>query len=376
MSAGRWPDHHVLIGVLGRLYVAGGQKDSLGPFYRDLWCLDLVKLDAWRALPGYPRQTAAFLNWKMVVHEDKAYLVTGRPKVDYFDLKTEKWGFITTTYKPTPEDRKAGIVENWPYPSQQLSDSAQQVTQGKLLVFGGMHGKTNIGCNLFMELDLETKVWRRLSGYVMPPPDNDYSCPGPRKSASSWVSRDTNRFYLLYGQCDRNGASLQGEPHGASDAFPFDDMWSWDLKTERWRRERRAGNTPSSRTEMACTYVRVPSYPWPLTHTITHSEFKARQSLHFWWLQPVSTNSLPPEEPTVRVFLLRGYFHVQPFRSSIAYGYGSLNRAVSEGCQSAQMETSAHSRVPDISLPSATRFGFCHWQDLSIWRLHQHRLRS
>ncbi|KAF9465693.1 hypothetical protein BDZ94DRAFT_1296211 [Collybia nuda] len=236
------------------LYIAGGQKDSLGPFYRDFLCLDLVKLDGWRALPDYPRLAAVFLNWDMVVHEDKAYLVTGKPRVDFFDLKTEKWGFITTTYKATPEDKKAGVVGGWPYPGQQLSSSAQQVTKGKLLIFGGIHGMTNIGCNLFMELDLKTKVWRRLSGYVMPPPDGDYSCPGPRKSASSWVSRDANRFYLLYGQCDRNGASLKGEPHGASDAFPFEDMWSWDLTTEKWRRERRAGNPPSCRSEMACTY--------------------------------------------------------------------------------------------------------------------------
>jgi hypothetical protein len=200
-------------------------------------------------------RTGAFLNWNMVLHEDKAYLFTGRPKVDYFDLVTEKWGYIMTTYTPTGHDESAGILDNWPYPGSILSDSTQQITRGKLLVFGGAHKNTSIGCNLFMELNLETKTWRRLSGYVMAPINNDYSCPGPRKSAASWVSKDKDRFYLLFGQCDREGAKLTNELHGGSSAYPFEDMWSWDLKSEKWRRERLAGNPPCPRTEMACTYV-------------------------------------------------------------------------------------------------------------------------
>jgi hypothetical protein len=242
---------------LGRLYVAGGRKDSLGPFYRDLWYLDLKELDRWRPLPDYPipmSVSGAFLNWNMVLHGSKAYLFTGRSKVDYFDLATEKWGHIVTTYTATRKDRSAGIT-NWPYPGMLLSDSAQQITRGRLFVFGGAHKSTSIGCNLFMELNLETKIWRRLSGYVMAPTNNDYSCPGPRKSAGSWVSKDKDRFYLLFGQCDRQGAGLKAEPHGGSSAYPFEDMWSWDLNSEKWRRERLSGNPPCPRTEMACTYV-------------------------------------------------------------------------------------------------------------------------
>jgi len=76
-----------------------------------------------------------------------------------------------------------------------------------------------------------------------------------------WVGKDKNRFYLLFGQCDRNAAHLKEEPHGADSAFQFEDMWSWDIKTEKWRRLRRerfAGNPPCHRTEMACTYVSLP----------------------------------------------------------------------------------------------------------------------
>jgi hypothetical protein len=247
---------------LGRLYVAGGQKDSLGPFYRDLWCLDLLKFDAWRPLPDYPipmSSTQLFLNCEMIVHENKAYLFTGRPQIDYFDLVTEKWGSIMTTYKRTKSDELHGITNKWPYPEKVVSHAAQQISQGKLYVFGGKHGTTNIGCNLFMELDLETKAWRRLSGHVMPPPNNDYALPGPRKAAASWITKDKNRFYLLFGQCDRNGAYLKNEPHGDEDAYQFEDMWSWDITTEKWRRERLAGNPPCPRTEMACSYVSLQS---------------------------------------------------------------------------------------------------------------------
>ncbi|KAG5651275.1 hypothetical protein H0H81_009241, partial [Sphagnurus paluster] len=243
-----------------RLYVAGGRKDSAGPFYRDFWYLDLQKLDKWRQLPDYPIPTSAsggFLNWSMVVHNDRALLVTGRKQVDFFDLKTETWGSFATTYAPTRADTAAGVNGGWPWPGQRLADAAQQIAGDKLYVFGGTHRDTNIGCNLFMELDLTTRVWRRLSGYVMPPRDGDYACPGPRKTPGSWVSRDKNRVYLLFGTCDRNGASLRGEMHGASDAYPFEDMWSWDIAKGEWRRERLAGNPPCPRTEMGCTYNEV-----------------------------------------------------------------------------------------------------------------------
>lgn len=82
----------------------------------------------------------------MVMHSDsKAYLFTGRQDVDFFDLKTQRWGFIRTTYD------SAGP---WPYPSSRVVDYTMQCVSGKLYVFGGMHCKSNAGCDLFMELDI------------------------------------------------------------------------------------------------------------------------------------------------------------------------------------------------------------------------------
>lgn len=120
----------------------------------------------------------------------------------------------------------------------------------------GSHATTAMGCNLFMELDLATRKWRRLTGYVRAPEYADYTCPGPRNSASSWVSADKKRIFLLFGHADREGAGFHGESHGAGSAYGYTDMWSWDIDTERWRRERMSGNPPCARTETGYTYVR------------------------------------------------------------------------------------------------------------------------
>ena len=246
----------------GRLYVAGGRKDSLGPFYRDILSLDLSKpTNGWKTLQPYPQpgsRTSAFIGWNMVVcpEQKRAYLFTGRPEVDYFDLTTNTWGSMLTKFVHGGQsDTKAGI-KNWPYPKAQLTDSTQQIANEKLYVFGGTHGDTNIGCNLFLVLDLKTRQWKRLSGYVMPPKNSDPTCPGPRKTPNSWVDNASDRFYLINGECDRLGASLSGELHGGDCGHPFDDFWSWNIKEGKWRRERMVGNTPCPRSEAACVYVR------------------------------------------------------------------------------------------------------------------------
>ncbi|KAJ7204122.1 hypothetical protein GGX14DRAFT_551752 [Mycena pura] len=241
----------------GRFYVAGGRKTSLGPWYRDLWALDLEKPAEWRRLPDYPvafRQSGMFAGWRMVVHNNTTVLFTGRSTIDVFNLVTEKWTSFETTYVPTAADIAAGVQNSWPYPKERLSDAAMQIANDKLYVFGGSHGTTSMGCNLFMELDLRTRKWRRLSGYVRAPRHADYSCPGPRKSAASWVNKDKTRVYLLFGHADREGASFHDEPHGAESAFGHEDMWSWSIPDERWRRERMSGNPPCARTELACAY--------------------------------------------------------------------------------------------------------------------------
>ncbi|KAJ7785074.1 hypothetical protein DFH07DRAFT_907713 [Mycena maculata] len=238
-------------------YVAGGRKSSLGPWYRDIWALDLTKREAWRRLPDYPlgpAQSGMFAGWTIRVHNDKALLFTGRPTLDVFDLVQETWTTFKTTYSPTAEDKKAGVQDGWPYPSHKCSDHSMLIVHDKLYLFGGSHGTTAIGCNLFMELDLTTRRWRRLTGYVRAPEHADYACPGPRKNAACWASPDKKRIFILFGHADREGASFHNELHGGSRAYCYEDMWSWSIAEETWRQERIAGNPPCSRTETAYVY--------------------------------------------------------------------------------------------------------------------------
>ncbi|KIY49786.1 hypothetical protein FISHEDRAFT_40769, partial [Fistulina hepatica ATCC 64428] len=237
-----------------RLFVAGGRKDSLGPFYRDLWCLDLQRLDSWRRLSDYPLpfgKTNIWVGWSTIPYENKAWMFNGRLDVDYFDLVEERWGSVRTTFEPTPADRKAGLTEKRFYPSSFVQDAAVQIIAGKMYVFGGTHRETNLGCNLFMELDLRTKTWRRLSGTPMTPAQAE-DCPGPRRSAACWTNKEQDKFYLMFGQCDRHAAP--NEPQAGEKEHAYKDMWIWLIREERWIRDRLSGNTPSSRAEMAYTY--------------------------------------------------------------------------------------------------------------------------
>lgn len=267
--------HHASFIWNGHLFVAGGRLSGLGPFYRDLWTIDLAKLDRWVQLDSYPvpfSTSSAFIGWTMLVHEDKAYLFTGRPDLDYYDLHEKKWGSVRTTYQPTAEDKKAGIRGSWFYPKygRGAIDSTQQIVRGKLYVFGGTHDTTSIGCNLFMELDLETKIWRRLDGEQMPV-NPRWDLPSPRKTPVSWVNSAQDRIYLMGGECDRTGASLTREPHGADEGFVYPDMWSWNIDAGRWRRERISGNPPCARSEVAYCFVSSFQFPAALHARCLHS---------------------------------------------------------------------------------------------------------
>lgn len=184
----------------------------------------------------------------MAVHADKAYLFTGFPKVDYFDLITGKWESINTRFKR--EDGLAGGMP-WLYPSA-ITDYAMQMVYGHLYVFGGSHKDASLGCNLFVVLDLKTREWTRLSGTVQPEPD--YSCPGPRKWPASWVAGD--QMFIMYGVADRQGAQMHDQKHAADEAFGYSDYWSWNFITKKWRMEKVNGNAPCPRAEAGCTYVR------------------------------------------------------------------------------------------------------------------------
>jgi hypothetical protein len=236
----------------GSAYVFGGEKDLDGPYFRELWRLDLTKLDKWRAMAPYPipeSVTGKLVGYNMCVSGDgKAYLFTGRSQVDYFDLKTGRWGAIGTKYK-------AGKGEaRWPYPQNRLSNYAMQCVGEKLYVFGGHHVESNVGCNLFLELDLKTREWRRLSGSVIPK-KADYDGPGPRNYACMWAGKDKQRIYVMFGDADRQSAMLNSQMHGSRNAYGYDDVWAWDIEKGCWEREKLLGNVPSPRSEMACEYV-------------------------------------------------------------------------------------------------------------------------
>lgn len=240
-----------------KLYVGGGAYETKGPWLRDLWCLDLEKLDKWRQLPSYPvseQYTGVWLLWRFSIHNNRAYLVTGKAEVDYFDLITEEWGSVMTTYKRTAADKKAGVHEQWVFPVWNILDSTQEVVGDILYLFGGTHGECIIGTNLFVQLDLKTMEWTRLSGTLRPGEIADYSCPGPRKTPSSWVDRDQERIYLIFGECDRSAGIAKGDRHAAEHGYAYEDFWSWDIKAKEWRMERLVGNVPCPRSEAACTY--------------------------------------------------------------------------------------------------------------------------
>lgn len=218
-----------------------------------MWCLDLNKLDGWKQLPSCPipyESVAMLIGLQMSVHEDKAYLFTGHPQVDFFDLKTKEWGSIATSFMR--DNGRAGSA-SWPYPGKSLTDYAMHMVDGRMYIFGGSHANASLGCNLFVMLDLQTKQWKKLSGTLLPAPD--YSCPGPRTWPATWIRED--KMYLMYGVADRLGAQMNNQPHGGDDAFGYSDFWSWSFTDNQWRREIVRGNPPCPRAEAGCTYVSV-----------------------------------------------------------------------------------------------------------------------
>ncbi|KAF8581950.1 hypothetical protein K439DRAFT_1618627 [Ramaria rubella] len=189
----------------GHLYIAGGEKSVDGHTYRDIWSLDLEKLDMWNPLPSYPILSPLPL------------------KVDFFDLISRKWGFIKTTYSSQYD---------WPYVGP-VSEYAMQIVDGRLYVFGGTHDRTQLGCNLFLVLDIATKTWRRMSGSAIPVADN--SCPGPRRYPTSWANKAGSKIYIMYGEANRQ---IMQEKHGAMSGYGYDDIWSWSIPEGKWKKEK------------------------------------------------------------------------------------------------------------------------------------------
>lgn len=231
------------------MYIGGGMKNKdlhERKHYRDFFCLDLSKLDTWRELPPFDMPehiSGLWLSHTMVVHDSKAYLFTGRPQIDIFDLVSETWSCRWTAME----------LESvpWPYTGMTLMDYNMQVFDGCLYVFGGGHGDCQLGCNVLMKLDLATYKWTHLSGTSLPKVNKDL--PGPRIYASSWMAGD--RLFIFNGMANRTSAKQHGQPHGEDIDYPYDDMWSWSIPKQMWRRERVMGNAPSARCESACVYA-------------------------------------------------------------------------------------------------------------------------
>jgi hypothetical protein len=230
----------------GHLYVLGGEKYLSGPWYRDFWRINLTTLDEWQPLPTYPVPKSVvdqLVGYSMVVSGTLAYFFTGRRDVDVFNLRTQAWSTLRTFFDGT-----------WPYSRNEIIDYAMQCVDGTIYVFGGTHPNSLVGCNLLMALDIAAGKWMRLSGTAQPKTAN-YDGPGPRRFPASWVGKDRNTIFILYGDADRPSAQMIGQPHGASTAYAHDDCWGWDIHARVWERKRVSGNIPSPRTEMSCTYA-------------------------------------------------------------------------------------------------------------------------
>ncbi|KAL4242288.1 hypothetical protein ABKN59_012077 [Abortiporus biennis] len=201
-----------------RLYVCGGEKALEGPQYRDLLYLDLKTFDGWKSLPGFPvpeMVSGEIMGWSFGVHDNKAYLFRGSPTLEYFDLIQERWGFVKTTWTG------AGT---WPFKLHwNLVNFRLVIARGKMYIFRGTYSECAVGCSLFSELDLNTFKWRKLSGNPGPKLVPDFSCPGLRRHPSMWAE-DDKRIWLMYGEADRLGARIGGQPHAAENGFGYDDL--------------------------------------------------------------------------------------------------------------------------------------------------------
>lgn len=241
----------------GHLYAFGGEKGLDGPHFSDLWRLNLATLSEWQHLPSYPytnQLIREYTGYRMAVNvkDNRAYLFVGDLELHYFDLTTNEWGRMQTTFSGNGR---------WPY-CIGAKGYVMHAIDGKLYVFGGTHAASPVGTDLLMVLDLERKEWKLLSG-TRTADSASLLKPGPRENACSWVGKDGKKIYVMYGDADRLGAKYQEMPHGAMTTYDYDDLWCWDIEKSTWTKQRIVGNQPSKRTEMACVYVGLISSSCP-----------------------------------------------------------------------------------------------------------------
>lgn len=173
--------------------------------------------------------------------QDKAYWFTGSRKVWVLDLRTETWNSLQTKFDG-----------RWPYREDVLKKYGSATLDGKLYIFGGEDEITNLGCNIFMALDLKTLVWEHLSGTSSISPSA--FAPNLRIFTSMFAVPEQKKIYIVGGNASRNIAFQRHKSGGSDIDYTYNDMWSFDVPTKTWCRERRRGNFPPPRTEMAAVY--------------------------------------------------------------------------------------------------------------------------
>ncbi|CAA7263601.1 unnamed protein product [Cyclocybe aegerita] len=244
----------------GFLYVFGGEKTSIdGPYYKDFWRIDLQKPDRWESLPSpsraLPRDKDCLGSHGMAVHNGAAYLFMGSATLLRYEFRSSQWTTVKTRFKSD-----SIVNQLWPYSIVDgMSNSvcfafSMICVLGKIYVFGGHTVSSFVGVDLFLELDIEKREWRRLSGSLNPVPS--YSSPNPREAPALWTNREQTKIFLMYGHVDRFSAYQRSAPHGCPVNYAHDDLWSWDIMEEKWTREKIRGNPPCPRGEMAVVYNR------------------------------------------------------------------------------------------------------------------------
>lgn len=236
----------------GGIYVAGGQS-AIQDRLRDMWVLKLSddpSARKWRRLPDIPPRaeggppefcTAGLL---MKVWNDVAYLFFGDKNVLAFDLAGESW-----------KKKSATFSGKWPYVRNDLSEYAMEIHRGKMYIFGGQDGRMQLGCNLFMSLDLTTFTWEWLSGTSEPVATHD--CPMLRVHPETFLLPSESKLFVMYGNANRMGEGLSRNPtttHGADSDYTYEDIWAYHIPTRKWTREKLRGNYPSPRTEFSTVY--------------------------------------------------------------------------------------------------------------------------